>query len=75
MGNAVPKKKPAAGAAGALVPVDPTDDVDVAIAAFLRGFAFTHSFTHPYVAERVGPLWVMRDAPRNRPGAYYRREE
>ncbi|MEZ4664113.1 MAG: GNAT family N-acetyltransferase [Caldilineaceae bacterium] len=40
-----------------------------AIETFVRGVAFTRSFTHPYLAEQVGPLWVMRDGPRRR-GAY-----
>lgn len=44
-----------------------------AIDVFAGGFSFTRSFTHPYVAERIGPLWVMRDAPRKRPD--YRSEE
>lgn len=40
---------------------------------FGRGFTFTRSFTYPYLFERVGPLWVMRDAPRTKPE--YRVEE
>src|SRR4029453_3097876 len=40
---------------------------------FVHGFSFTRSVTHPYLAERVGPLWVMRDAPRKR--GNYRNEE
>ena len=40
---------------------------------FARGFCFTRSFTHPYVADRVGSLWVMRDTPRKRDN--YRNEE
>ena len=40
-----------------------------AIETFVRGVAFTRSFTHPYLAKREGPLWVMRDGPRRR-GAY-----
>jgi GNAT superfamily N-acetyltransferase len=44
-----------------------------AIEAFVHGFGFTRSFTHPYLAERVGPLWVMRDAPRKK--GDYRSEE
>lgn len=40
-----------------------------ALEVFVHGFTFTRSFTHPYLAERVGPLWVMRDAPRKR-GSY-----
>ncbi len=44
-----------------------------AIEVFARGFCYTRSFTHPYLAERVGQLWVVRDAPRKR--GEYRREE
>jgi GNAT superfamily N-acetyltransferase len=51
-----------------------TSDVDRAIEAFVRGFCFTRSFTHPYVAERVGPVWRMRDGPR-RNAKDYRNEE
>ena len=45
-----------------------------AIEIFVEGFSFTRSFTHPYLNERVGPLWVMRDAPRKK-AEDYRREE
>ncbi len=51
-------------------------EIDVlhhAIEVFARGFCFTQSFTHPYLAERVGEIWVVRDAPRKR--GNYRREE
>jgi GNAT superfamily N-acetyltransferase len=37
--------------------------LSAAIETFARGFAFTRSFTHPYLAERVGPLWALRDGP------------
>lgn len=47
--------------------------VEAAIEAFVRGFSYTRSFTHPFEVERVGPLWVMRDAPRKR--GDYRCEE
>ncbi|HMN29116.1 MAG TPA: GNAT family N-acetyltransferase [Caldilineaceae bacterium] len=47
--------------------------IDQAVEVFVRGFSFTRSFTYPYLAERVGPLWVMRDAPRTR--GDYRNEE
>lgn len=47
--------------------------LDRAIEVFISGYCFTQSFTHPYVAEAVGPLWVMRDAPRQR--GDYRSEE
>lgn len=52
------------------------EDSDVlqgAIEVFARGFCFTRSFTHPYLAERMGKVWVVRDAPRKR--GDYRREE
>lgn len=49
-------------------------DIERAVEVFVRGFAFTRSFTHPYLPERVGPAWVVRDAPRKNP-ADYRREE
>lgn len=45
-----------------------------AVTVFTEGFTFTRSFTHPYRTERVGPLWIMRDAPRKKV-ADYRREE
>jgi GNAT superfamily N-acetyltransferase len=44
-----------------------------AIEVFARGFCFTRSFTHPYLAERIGKVWVVRDAPRKQ--GDYRREE
>jgi GNAT superfamily N-acetyltransferase len=44
-----------------------------ALAVFVGGFTFTRSFTHPYHAELVGPVWVMRDAPRTK--GDYRVEE
>ncbi len=44
-----------------------------ALEVFARGYCFTRSFTHPYLASREGSIWVVRDAPRKR-GAY-RREE
>ena len=44
-----------------------------ALEVFVHGFAFTRSFTYPYLAEPVGPVWVMRDAPRTRDK--YRSEE
>jgi GNAT superfamily N-acetyltransferase len=48
-------------------------DIERAIEIFARGFCFTRSFTHPYLAERIGPLWVMRDGPRKKDD--YRNEE
>jgi len=47
--------------------------IEEAIEVFGQGFTFTRGFTHPYLFERVAPLWVMRDAPRKRPE--YRNEE
>jgi len=38
--------------------------IDHAIEVFVHGFSFTRSFTHPYLAQRIGPVWVMRDGPR-----------
>ncbi len=35
-----------------------------AVEAFIHGLCFCRSFTHPFVASRLGPLWVARDAPR-----------
>lgn len=48
-------------------------DIERALEIFARGFSFTRSFTHPYLAERVGSLWVMRDGPRKNDD--YRNEE
>jgi len=47
--------------------------IERAVGAFARGYAYTRSFTHPYLAERVGPVWVTRDGPRTR--GDYRTEE
>ena len=47
-------------------------DIEWAVEVFVRGFAFTRSFTHPYLVERHGPVWRLADAPRRR--ADYRRE-
>lgn len=44
-----------------------------ALETFVRGFCFTRSFTHPFIPEKVGALWVMRDGPRKR--GNYRTEE
>jgi GNAT superfamily N-acetyltransferase len=54
---------------GRLIP-----EVEQAVEVFVRGFAVARSGTHPYVPARVGPVWVMRDAPR-RNEKKYRREE
>ena len=52
-----------------------SEDITRAIEAFVRGFTFTRSFTHPYVGEQVGTMWVMRDAPRKGKSPKYRTEE
>ena len=49
------------------------DVMQQAMEVFARGFAFTRSFTHPYLPERVGDLWVVRDGPRKK--GDFRREE
>ena len=36
-----------------------------AIEVFVRGFCFTRSYTHPYLAERLDGASVMRDSPHN----------
>ncbi|MEX1017167.1 MAG: GNAT family N-acetyltransferase [Phycisphaeraceae bacterium] len=38
--------------------------INHALNVFVQGFAFTRSFTHPYVPEHVEGLWALRDAPR-----------
>jgi GNAT superfamily N-acetyltransferase len=48
--------------------------MDFAIEVFVRGHCVGRSHTFPYEATRVGPVWVMRDAPRKKPGEY-RKEE
>lgn len=47
--------------------------IEWAIEVFVGGFTFTPSLTHPYLSERIGPLWVMRDGPRRH--GDYRNEE
>src|SRR5262245_19561898 len=49
-------------------------DMEFAIEVFVRGHSAGRSRTFPYEASRVGPLWVMRDAPRRYPRDY-RKEE
>ncbi len=41
---------------------------------FCDGFSFTRSGTHPYLANRVGDLFVMHDGPRKRASDYRRAE-
>ena len=52
---------------------DPAE-VEFAIEVFVRGFSAGVSRTFPYTVSRIGPVWVMRDAPRKNP-RYYRKEE
>lgn len=49
-------------------------EMNRAIEAFVRGFTFARSFTHPYLSERVGRLWRLYDGPRKNADDY-RREE
>lgn len=44
----------------------PISDATIAraIEVFVRGFSFTRSFTHPFISQQIGPLWVVRDGPR-----------
>lgn len=49
-------------------------DMSFAIEVFVRGHAVGKSQAFPYQVDRVGPLWVMRDAPRKNPRDY-RKEE
>lgn len=49
-------------------------DIELAIEVFVRGHCAGKSRTFPYEATRVGPLWVMRVAPRKNP-RNFRKEE
>ncbi len=49
------------------------DQLDKALEVFARAWTFTRSFTHPYLAERVEGMWVIRDGPRK--NGKYRSEE
>src|SRR5262245_43364752 len=48
--------------------------LEFAIEVFVRGHSAGRSRTFPYEVSRVGPLWLMRDAPRKNPRDY-RKEE
>jgi GNAT superfamily N-acetyltransferase len=48
--------------------------IDFAIEVFVRGHGAGRSRVFPYEVSRVGPLWLMRDAPRQNP-RNYRKEE
>ena len=39
-------------------------DLASAIDVFTRGFAAVRNRTHPYLVDRLGPLWRLQDAPR-----------
>jgi GNAT superfamily N-acetyltransferase len=49
-------------------------EIEFAIEVFVRGHSAGRSRTFPYQVARIGPLWVMRDAPRKNPRDY-RKEE
>lgn len=55
-------------------PMPEEADINRAMEVFVKGFAFTRCFTYPSAAERMGRIWVVRDATRKRHGDY-RREE
>jgi GNAT superfamily N-acetyltransferase len=52
----------------------PGTELACAASVFVEGFSFTRSLTHPYPFASVGPMWVLRDAPRLR-SEDLRREE
>jgi hypothetical protein len=47
---------------------------ELAIEVFVRGHSAVRSRTHPYDVDRIGPVWVMRDALRKN-ARDYRKEE
>ena len=49
-------------------------EIEFAIEVFVRGHSAGRSRTFPYEVSRVGPLWLMRAAPRKNPRDY-RKEE
>ncbi len=49
-------------------------EIEFAIEVFVRGHSAGKSRTFPYEVSRVGPVWVMRDAPCKNPRDY-RKEE
>jgi GNAT superfamily N-acetyltransferase len=51
-----------------------SSEFDFAIEVFARGHSAGRSRIFPYEVSRVGPLWLMRDAPRKNPRDY-RKEE
>src|SRR5881275_2360423 len=53
-------------------PIASPADLAAAVEVFVRGYAFTRSFTYPYHPERVDGVWVVRDAPRKKAADYRR---
>jgi GNAT superfamily N-acetyltransferase len=51
-----------------------SQEIEFAIEVFVRGHSAGRSRTFPYEVSRVGPVWLMRDAPRKNP-RNYRKEE
>lgn len=51
-----------------------SSEIEAAIEVFVHGHSVGRSSTFPYEVNRLGPLWVMRDAQRNNP-RNYRTEE
>ena len=45
-------------------------EIEFAIEVFVRGYSAGRSRTFPYEVNRVGPAWLMRDAPRKNPREY-----
>src|SRR6266404_2994724 len=52
----------------------PNQEIEFAIEVLVRGHSAGRSRTFPYEVSRVGPVWLMRDAPRKNP-RNYRKEE
>lgn len=48
-------------------------EIDEALAVFASAVSTLRSFTHPYECKRVGPLWMLADAPRK--SGDYRKSE
>jgi hypothetical protein len=49
-------------------------EIEFAIEVFVRGHSAGRSRTFPYEVSRIGPIWLMRDAPRKN-SRNYRKEE
>lgn len=48
----------------------PKREIEAAIEVFVHGHSTSRSRTFPYEANRVGPLWLMRDGERKNPRDY-----